>query len=310
MVHCLGCCETFHYFCVHLPERLATKLTSWFCHRCAMCAICTGKQVEGKRFVADIIETCFRCQGQYHVHCGRRNNFNLIHRDSAKEMKVFGCCFSHPCMFSSISKSNFCQIFIKEFEKNLKKNQNFWRDQFEGGGAFRDISATLRGCFVSVHFHSFFLFRFAINVSSVPAAKTATVTSHQKKSFGSAGKCPRRHWAAAWSAATARNGTCAESALRPKRRPNCAKWSAKCAVTFIMSIVSVITVGLVSSLFVVQPINQLIDQGIFCSIINQSINEDTLRGIIDQSINAFFRVKSINQSIDPIHFLQSVNRLT
>ncbi|OWA52798.1 hypothetical protein BV898_17241 [Hypsibius exemplaris] len=105
MVHCLGCCDTFHYFCTHLPERLVTKLTSWFCHRCAVCAVCMGKETTGKKFVADIMDTCFRCQLQYHVNCRRINNFNLIHRDTSKEMKV-----CNACLFQSHCKRCRCTI--------------------------------------------------------------------------------------------------------------------------------------------------------------------------------------------------------
>ncbi|GAU95527.1 hypothetical protein RvY_07128-2 [Ramazzottius varieornatus] len=93
MIHCLGCCQAYHAFCAHLPESLVHSLTSWYCHRCAECRHCHEKEVFGKKFASDIIETCHRCHSQYHVHCEKINHFLVVCRESSKQTKICQRCF-------------------------------------------------------------------------------------------------------------------------------------------------------------------------------------------------------------------------
>lgn len=101
MIHCQACCDPFHHFCAHLPKALVLRLTAWYCHRCAICSLCGGKEADGKSFVADVIETCYRCHKQFHIHCNSSSNFMLFNRNSEREITV-GFFLSHGQIYCSI----------------------------------------------------------------------------------------------------------------------------------------------------------------------------------------------------------------
>lgn len=88
MIHCQNCCDPYHYYCANLPANVVTRLTVWRCHRCATCSVCCQGEDTGRNFSWDIIETCFRCHEQFHLHCNGANNFLVLYRDSEREAKV------------------------------------------------------------------------------------------------------------------------------------------------------------------------------------------------------------------------------
>ncbi|XP_055357633.1 uncharacterized protein LOC129602596 [Paramacrobiotus metropolitanus] len=95
MILCLGCCDSYHAFCAHVPEKLVPRLTSWYCHRCAQCSLCGGAEYSGKQFTNDVIETCFRCHRQFHLYCNNNTNFCVLFRNSTNEFKVCNGCFTN-----------------------------------------------------------------------------------------------------------------------------------------------------------------------------------------------------------------------